>query len=364
MATDFKGAVFALCKQLAMHPKAQEVSTLIHDISVLRETDTVPGGLAKPIHGDLTQVASYEHAQFLGYLLADEYSEQLNHHQYVRVTRLDDQERSTIGSAHATLRLFLDECLGELRERYPKASILLDPYAKFKTNVDRLGFEPFLTKEDIATCVSAFKSGKLYGQLMANDTLTILEGSTMRDILNVSVALDRQFTEVIDGASEETKAFLRRALVRTTFTAEDLLMASCCYCHALMLSLTLALQMMFDAIIGSDLIVLDNDCIIDMQSHQLDQVYDRYSVLLQGALFSLASDTVGSIALLDCDLPNQRHIKVFGVVYALTVNFAGEFGETSKVSMLSLDGELNRMHRMTDTMLNSPIGKTRVVLEH
>lgn len=225
-----------------------------------------------------------------------------------------------------------------------------------------MGFRPFLAKEDIAACVTAFKSGKLYGQLMTNATMKILESSSPQDIRDASAALDRQFAEDIDEVSDETKAFLRRVLVRTTFTAADLLMASCCYCHALMLSLALALQMLFDAIMGSDIIVMDNDCIIDIQSHQSDQVYDKYSVLLQGVLFSLASDTVGSIALLDCDPSDQRHIKAFGLIYALTVNFVGEFGETSKVSMLGLDGELNRMHHMTDALLNSAIGKTQVVL--
>lgn len=113
MATDFQSAAFALCKQLAMHPKAQEVRTLIHDISVLRETDEASGRLAKPLHGDLAQVASYEYAQFLGYLLADEHSEQFNRYQHIHVTRLDGHERSFIGSAHATLRFFFDECLGK-----------------------------------------------------------------------------------------------------------------------------------------------------------------------------------------------------------------------------------------------------------
>lgn len=361
MATGFQKAVFDLCKTLAKRPETSEIRGLIHDISVVRETDAEPGGFTKPLHGDLAQVASYERAQFLGYLLADEYSARFNQHQHIHVTRLDTHERNTIGVAHATLRFFLEECLGELREKYPKASLLLDPYAKFKTNADSLGLKPFLAKEDVAACVSAFKEGRLYGQLMLNGVLRMLESSNAQDIRGVSVALDRQFVADIDEISEETGAFLMRVLSRTTFSAQDLLMASCCYCHALKLSLTLALQMMFNAILGSDIIVMNNDYIIDVQSHQSDWVYEKYSVLLQGALISSLDDAIGSIALLDCDLSDKHHVKEFGVIYALTSNFAGEFGETTKVSMLSVDDELNRMHCMTDLLMKSGIGKVQTV---
>ena len=69
----------------------------------------------------------------------------------------------------------------------------------------------------------------------------------------------------------------------------------------------------------------------------------------------------GNIALLVCDLPNGRHIKEFGIIISLTLSLVTEFGSSSKVMMITVDEELNRIHRYTDAILDTDLGKMSVV---
>ena len=60
---------------------------------------------------------------------------------------------------------------------------------------------------------------------------------------------------------------------------------------------------------------------------------------------------MGSILLIDCDLPHGIHIHEFGMLIAQTLNFAGEFGESAKYSVVTVDEELIHIHHLVDEVL-------------
>ncbi|MBR3224425.1 MAG: hypothetical protein IKF78_03795 [Atopobiaceae bacterium] len=362
MADNFKSAVFSLCKKLASHPKSREIRALVHDVSVMVEAEGELGRFTKPSHGDLVQVAEFEGHQFLGFLLADTHAERYNSVPQIHVSGFDIDERQLMETAHATLALFVDCCIGDLREKYPKASALLDPYAQYENSLGRIRVNPFLNRGDFAECAATFKGGRLYQELMSSDVLQIVESAAPDTIFGLSGMLNKQFMENLDYTSDETHKYLRRIAVATKFSAEDFLMASCCYCHALRLSLELALQMFFDAILGSNIAVMDDSNVIKIEDHASDMVYEKYIVLVQGVASGLGGSAVGGIALLTCSPPERPHVKEFGVMVALIETFESEFGETAKITMVTVNEELNRLHRMTDRIMNSPLGRTSVIL--
>ena len=67
--------------------------------------------------------------------------------------------------------------------------------------------------------------------------------------------------------------------------------------------------------------------------------------------FDFAGGAMGSIILMDCDLPNDTHIHEFGMIIAETLNFASEFGETAKYSFVTVDSEMIHIHPLVKEIL-------------
>ena len=79
-------------------------------------------------------------------------------------------------------------------------------------------------------------------------------------------------------------------------------------------------------------------------------------------MLGFAGSGVGSVALLTCDPSDSYHIKEFGEIIAMSVSFAGEFGSSSKVTMITVDEELNPIHRFTDAILGTPLRQSPIVV--
>ena len=75
-----------------------------------------------------------------------------------------------------------------------------------------------------------------------------------------------------------------------------------------------------------------------------------------------AGSRVGSIALLTCNPTETHHIKEFAEMIAMTVNLMGEFGSSSKVTMITVDEDLNPIHRYTDSVMETKLGQSPVIV--
>lgn len=361
MSTSFRNAVFNLCKELSTNSDALDVRSTIHDMSVVITTkEDDPKVWKRPPHGDLAQIASHHRIQFMGYLLADESVEDINKTQPFQATHLNCDERKTIEAAHKALLLFISECVQDIKNKYPKAYLLIDPYSLYRSPQNKTDAESFLSKQDIADCVRAFKAGKIYKKLFENDTLQILESADENAIRQLSAIQQKQFGEDFNAISKETDGFINRIQSNTGITLPDLLMVSSTYCYALKKSLMIALQMLYDAIVGHDMLVMDNENIINIETREKNSIYEKYAILIQGATWGNRGGDVGSIVLLSCNPSDYDQIKNFGIVFSLTVSFVGEFGDTSKITMVTVDDELNEIHILTDTIISSRIGAVPV----
>ena len=72
---------------------------------------------------------------------------------------------------------------------------------------------------------------------------------------------------------------------------------------------------------------------INIEKEATTAICKFYKVFSQDIAFDFAGGAMGSIILMDCDLPNDTHIHEFGMIIAETLNFASEFGETAKYSL-------------------------------
>lgn len=361
MKNDFKSAVFRLCKKLSVSEEAKNIRDIIHDMSVVVTTENDdPKVWKRPPHGDLAQIAAHNRLQFLGYLLADDSVDDINKTPPFKATHLDEKERSIIENAYATLQLFIDECTNELIARNPKIALLVDPYSLHRRPQLQTPASSFVEAIEFKECADAFKRGKVYSRLFENEALRVLENVDDNIIRQLCAIQRRQFTEDFKATTKETEEYIQKITSRNEFNMPDLLLTYSTYCYALRQSLTIASQMLFEAILGHDMLVMNNDNIIDIADHKVDSVYEKYTVLIQDAIIGFSGGEVGSIVLLSCTPTDNNQIKCFGVVFALTVSLIGEFGQSSKITFVTVDEELNEIHHLTDTIMSTKIGTVPV----
>ena len=355
MEQNFRSAVFQLCKKCDNHPKSKEIRELIHNISfvVTKNEERIPG---RPSHGDLAYISSQQNVQFLGYLITDESIDEINKQPPFHATPLDENERFIIEMAYKTLYDFIEECISEIKEKYPRAYMLINPYLKYRKPCLKTDATSIFEKDAFEECAKAFKMGKVYRKLIENDTLYVLDRLPQDHLYVLSSAIDKQFKQDYSSVSKETEDMIIK-FNTTSLTLSDLVLLYSVYCYALQSALLTAVQLLFEAILGENLVVLNNDNIINIDHIGEDRVYEKYKVLCQGCFWGLGLSKIGSIVLLDCDLADNYHIKKFGTVYSETFSFAGEFGESTKFSFATVDEELNPLHIFTDYVMNSKLGQ-------
>lgn len=80
-------------------------------------------------------------------------------------------------------------------------------------------------------------------------------------------------------------------------------------------------------------------------------VSEFYKVFAQDMCFDFSGSEMGSILLIDCDLPHDTHIHEFRMLIAQTLNLAGEFGTSAKYSFVTINEELIPMHNLVGEVL-------------
>ena len=361
MAIDFRTAVFHLCKKCAKNKTAIEIRELIHSISTAKgHSEDSSQSILEPSHGDLAYISSQKRIQFLGYLLTDESVESINQIPMFHATHLDKNERNLIEIAHLSINFFIQSCIEEIVQKYPKASILINPYSNYREPKICTAAGSFLTDLDIEECVTAFKSSKIYRKIIENDTLCFLHQASEEAIRALNATLDKQLRSDYSTISDETKQMIQ--LVDSgSISIRELAVVYNVYCYALQKSLENAAQMLFEAMMGENLIVLDNENIINVYEEQKDLVYERYTVLCQDIFLDHSFSSLESIVLLNCEMAEDYLIKKFGKVFSQTLSLDQEFGPSTKISFVTVDEELNTIHSLTDYLIKSKIGQIRVV---
>lgn len=362
MSVSFRSAVFNLCNKVEQMSDSIAIKKTIDNMTfILEKKDEDTNVIPRPPHGDFASISSHHRIQFLGYLLTDESVENINSQPPFHVTGLDQDERKTIELAYNTVDFFISTCLEELRNRFPKTGIFLDPYFKYKKPRLIYDKESFLTEADLQECKNSFENTKLYKKVLENDMLLILEKVDSNMLRQLAFSQQTQFDNDYDEVSKETRTFLDKLHRNTNFDSTDIMAVYSIYCHALRRSLFESAQMLYNAILGSNMLVMNNDNIIKLSGPHNNSVYEKYTTLIQGAVFDAYGGDVGSIALLVCDPSSNNHIKEFGIISSMTVSMNRELGDTSKITMVTVDDDLNPIHSMTDFIVGTTIGQSKVI---
>ena len=208
-----------------------------------------------------------------------------------------------------------------------------------------------LSDDELNSAVAAFKNGIAYKTLMeANFTKLFcrIDDNSMRALFGVvEKEIDQSLGEDVTKDLRDFSFKLDSQLKNIT----DVMFAFSILMLALKMSLKLSCRLLYRAMCGIELFVLNNDNIIKIERRVRTTVSEFYKVFSQKVQVDYSGSEMGSLLLIDCDLPYDKHIHEFGMLVSETVNLVGEFGSSAKYSFVTVDENLICIHELVKEVL-------------
>lgn len=358
---EYRKEIFRLCKKLQKDGEAQKIQLLFHNMSVSVENRNT-GVFHGSLHGDFAYLAKRSNSQFHGYLYLDEHLDHIELPIPLNVEHLTEGERALLERGHRTLTRFVELCLGELKEKEPLAAEAADPYFLFREISCSAAAEPLLSDKELQPAVDALQKGKIYQAMLAFDFEKLFHELQRENMLQLIAAMEREIGQSYDDeeVSENMQKFcLSLHGQKGRLGAVEYLMSCIAILTALKSSLTISCQMLYEAICGGDLIVLNNKNVIAIERSSSNVLCKSCKVLMQGLYLNLISQGVRSVVLLDCDPSEARHLHEFGMVTGMTESIKRDLGETTRFTFAVLDDELNPIHNLTNTIIRAKVPEMR-----
>ena len=358
---DYRKEIFRLCKKLQTNGEVQKIQHLIHDMSVSvehRET----GIFHASLHGDFAYLAKRCNSQFHGYLYLDEHLEHMELPIPLKVEHLAEDERAFMERGHRTLTRLVELCLGELKEKESLAAEAADPYFFLHKVSCSATAEPLLSDEELQPAVDAFQKGKVYQAILAFDLEKLFQKLPRENMLQIATVMEKEIGQSYDEeeVSEDMQKFsLSLYRQKGMLDAVSYLIACVAILTSLKSSLTISCRMLYEAICGGDLMVLNNENVIAIEKSSSNALFKSCKVLMQGLYINPVNQGVGSVVLLDCTPSETRHLHEFGMVTGITESIKRDLGETTRFTYVVLDDELNPLHNLTNAIIRAKVPEMR-----
>ncbi len=343
MASNFRGEVFKLCKLLQKNETAQKIGKMLHSMSVVIESKETGDMIHNP-YGDLAYIAKSSNNEFHGFLFVDDNVGTLDVPKFLKPIRLTSEDRLLFEQGHKTLTRFISLCLSDVAKQSGAVADSMNPYFLYRPVKVSEDAESLLTDEELQPAVLAFKSGSAYKALMATNFTQLFKKIDINAMRALESLIEKEINQSL---GEEVSKDLREFSIKLESELRDItdvMFAFSILMLAIKASLKLSCRLLYRAISGVDLFVLNNDNIINIEKRASTAVCQFYKVFSQDIHVDSTGSEMGSIILLDCDLPHESHIHEFGMLVSETLNLAGEFGQSAKYSFVSVDEEMIHIH--------------------
>ncbi len=349
---NFRSEIFQLCKNLVDKKETEEIKNLILNLCVHRQTEDASADVyAFPNKSDFGYVSKHSNNQFYGFLYTDENIETYKE-LFPKIKHLEDNEKKIISRGHATLMSLVNGCLLDVKKTYPSLYNAINPYSKYK-QIKALSENSFLSEDELSQAITAFKNSKLYKKIFSSQIVDMFEALPAAKMNLLLGVMERDILQApLDVVPDDIRDFSMRILNKVK-DIQDVLFSEAILVLAMRESLFSACQLLYIALTGEKQIVLNNDNIISIEKSQSNSLYKMMTVLVDDILIRYSTELPGEILLIDCDPAENYHIHEFGVIRSVTISFAKETGQTTKVSFVTIDEEMNSLHMLTDTVIKA-----------
>lgn len=356
MNLPFRREVFNLCKKLQKNDGTEAIKKVIMSIKFTKE-DKETGKIPENAHGDFIQLAEHINTQFHGYLFTDDYADKIQLPAFTKIEHLTSEERILIERGHKTLTRLIELCLIDISKKSKIVADAMSPYYLYRELSLNNDIKPLLNDSEYNDLVQAFKKGKVYKVLYDSDIALIFDKLNLNQMQSLLGSINKELSMSFVDDVPPGLNNLSMKLINKQMGLPDVLYAFSVMIYALKESLRIACQLLFGAICGGDLIVLDNNNLINIEKRMSSIICNYYKVFIQGRIFSFAGPLIGDILLMDCYDSNDSHIHEFGMITSTTIQFGGEYGQTSKISFITVDDELIPISNITQAILQHGLPK-------
>ena len=338
----FRGEIFDLCKVLS---SMNQFNDLRNTLASLRFTKS--DSVLDP-KKDVCNNGILLRAEFYGLLLA--YQNKLTSFPEVAAERiaLTEKEFTDISYGYCYISRFIELCLEDISKHNHTIGEMLSPYSFLKPIVDTPTFDIDTSIMDSA--VNAFKDSSVYHGLMDTNLLMVFSNVPDETIRSLIGALYRDIIQApMDTVSNDILAFKVREQSykpNQQVNPVDALQIISFKLLALREMLSAAASLLYDAILGSPLVVIDENCLIDIGKNASNTIYSYKTILIQGGIVCPFNDVLNVVFLLTINNAKTK-IHEFGRARSSTFSFTKGNGETTKLSFCVLDEELNPISNLT-----------------
>lgn len=349
----FRNEVFQICKKLKKMPETDEIKNLIKILNIhIEKTDSeLIEEKDCRNRSDFGYVSRRSNNQFYGYLYTDENIESYKA-VFPSINHLEKKERELISQGHSTIIEFVNGCLDDINKEFPVLHSVINPYSKYKS-IGAISEKSLLDKKEYRKAIDEFKNTKLYKKLFSSQLVEIYKKTSLEKMETLLGVLERDIIKKpFDIVPEDIRDFSLR-MMKPINDISDLMMAEAIIILALRESLAVACQLLFVAMSGEELIILNNDNIIKIENNKSDHIFKLMTVLVDGIILRYSTDLPGDILLMDCDPIENYHIHDFGFIMSATISFNNETGQTTKLNFITFDDDINILHILTNTILKT-----------
>ena len=350
MSMSFRTEVFKLCKKLQEDDTSQKIGKMIHDMSVVVESKEI-GQKVTNSRNDFAYIAKHSNNEFHGFVFLDDNIEKIESPHFFKLEHLSQEERALIERGHKTLTRFIQLCLFDVASKSTRAADSMNPYFLYKEVNISESSTPLFSDDELIPAVSAFKNGAAYKALMEANFTKLFNKI---DINSMNALLGVLEKEINNSLGEDVSKDLRDFSMKLHSKLDnitDVMFAFSILMLALKTSLKVSCLFLYIAVCSIDLFVLNNDNIIKIEKITSTVLSKFYKVFAQDIQLDFSGSEMGSVLLIDCDLPHNIHIHEFGMLIAQTLNLVGEFGASAKYSFVTVNEELIHIHQLVGEVL-------------
>ena len=339
----FRNEVFDLCKTISVMDQFENLRKTLSSLSFTHsESKFNP-------KADVCYNGIRLRAEFYGLLLA--FQKHLSSFPNVDPDSisLTESEYTNLTYGHLYISKFIELCLDDISSRNSAIGKILSPYSFFYPineipagNIDLSIFE---------NAVKSFKDSSVYRYIMESNALEAFSKIPEDRIRDLFGLLYRDIIQSPpDAISDEIvslKAREKNFKPNQQVNPIDALQLISFKLVALREMLSAATSLIYDAILGNDLTIINEENLISIKNNSSNAICSYKTILIQGDIMRPYNDSLNTIFLLNID-NGKAVIHDFGRAYSSTISFGNENGTTTKLSFCVLDEELNPISNLTN----------------
>jgi hypothetical protein len=328
----FRNSVFDVCKKLQTSSLKDEICPLITNLNCYQE------GQEELNRSTFGYYGRQLNNQFYGYLFIDEKKDGIAN--LKTCVSLSEEEKLLLWQGHKVMMDFIDYCLEDINQLAPNVAKNINPYSRYKP-IQQVTVANKIDTHLLKQCANEFKNMSIYKKLLKSPMWQTIIKMPYEQLEQLIGILDREILRSpLDIVPNGIIKFKYR-MMQGSMNPQDILMVDSCIMLSLREILTNACQLMYSALVGGDLVVLNNDNLISIDEQKSDAIYSYITALVQGIIINKNTELVGDIVLIDCEMENGYKIHEFGRVQQTTMSINRQNGDTTKLTFCIIDDMLN-----------------------